>query len=261
MSITRPAIWLLGCIGCVMGCGPRETLPPLDLVQTATEQYGYFPLRVGHYNVYRIDSTIYDFAGGATAISVASLFAKEVVADTFRDLTGVLTYTIERYERLQPDHPWVLRSVGTAQRTADQAIRTENNLRFLKLVFPMTRRSEWDGNLWIDPDREIAIADERMRPFANWRYEVDSIDVRAKAGSFTFDSTLLLTEVNEQSVVEWRKSRVRYAKNIGVVWREQYILDSQYCNKVPPPADCATKPWLEKAERGYILRQTLIAYQ
>jgi hypothetical protein len=99
-----------------------------------------------------------------------------------------------------------------------------------------------------------------MRPFVNWRYEVDSIDVPARVGIFRFDSTLLVTEVDEQSVVEWRSSQVRYAKNVGVVWREQFILDSQYCNRVPPPADCATRPWLEKAERGYVLRQVLTEY-
>jgi hypothetical protein len=44
------------------------------------------------------------------------------------------------------------------------------------------------------------------------------------------------------------------------VKREQWILDSQYCNQTPAPADCATRPWELKAEKGYILRQVVLAF-
>lgn len=242
----------------IAACGKREVLPPIDLDTEAAAQYAYFPLKIGQSHIYQVDSVTYDFANGGISRRATTTFAKEVITDTLRDNTGALRYVIERYERADAALPWVLVAAETAQNTDNQIIRTENNLRFLKLIFPMDRRSEWDGNRWIDPDREIAIADERMRPFANWRYEVDSIDIKSKIGKFSFDSTLVITEVDETNVVEQRFSRAWYAKGIGLVRREQRILDSQYCNKTPAPADCATKPWTEKAERGYILTQTLM---
>lgn len=242
----------------VSACGDRviEEPEPAD-----SSQYNYFPLRIGQYTVYSVDSIIYDFAqGGGTVRDSFRTFVREIVADTLRDQTGQLLYSIERYERRHDTAAWVLKSIGTAARTTTQAIRTDNNLRFLKLVFPLDRRSEWDGNLWIDENREIEIAGERMRPFVNWEYEVDSIDVPAIVGNFAFDSTLLVTEVDDKNIIERRLSRVLYAKNVGVVWREQWILDSQYCNQSPPPADCETRPWELKAEKGYILRQTIIEF-
>ena len=240
-------------------CGERSITPPRE--SQAEEQYAYFPLEIGKFVVYQVDSVVYDFApGGGVVRDSSRTFVRELVADTLRDLTGQLLYSVERYERSSPDHPWTLRSVGTAARSADQAIRTENNLRFLKLVFPMDRRSEWDGNIWIDVNREIEIAGERMRPFSNWQYEVDTIDRPAVVGQFAFDSTLVVTEADDNNVIERRYSRARYAKHIGLVWREQWILDSQYCNSNPPPADCATRPWEIKAERGYILRQVVLAF-
>jgi len=255
----RPILFFATLALLLDACGKRVTL---DYDNGAGAQYAYFPLETGKYAVYRVDSIVYDFApGGGTVRDSSVTFVKEVVGDTLRDQTGQLLYTIERYERSSDTAAWQLKSIGTAARTAGQAIRTEDNLRFLKLIFPMDRRSEWDGNVWIDKNREIEIAGERIRPFSNWHYEVDSIDVEAVTGAFAFDSTLLVTEADDNNIIERRYSRVRYAKHVGVVWREQWILDSQYCNQTPPPADCETKPWDEKAEKGYILRQVILEYR
>lgn len=242
----------------INACSERATLDPEPFDES---QYEYFPLEIGKYVVYQIDSIIYDFApGGGTARDSSRTFAKEIVADTLRDQTGKLLYTFERWERKSDTAAWILKSVATASRTKTQAIRTEDNFRFLKLIFPLDARSEWDGNIWIDENREIEIAGERMRPFTNWHYEVDSIDIQAFVGQFAFDSTLIVTEADDKNIIERRLSRVRYAKHIGLVQREQWILDSQYCNQSPPPADCETRPWELKAEKGYILWQVAIEF-
>ncbi len=247
---------LLALVALNWACTPPETgtFEPVDPVA----QYPYFPLETGKYIDYTVDSVVYDFApGGAILRDSSHTLLRELVADTLSDNTGQLRYMIERYERPNDSAAWQLKQIWTAARTATQAIRTENNLRFLKLVFPFDRRSQWNGNLWIDQYQEIEIAGERIRPFVNWNYAVDSLDVAAQIGSFAFDSVLVVTEVDETNAIERRLSRVRYAKHLGLVWREQWILDSQYCNQTPAPADCLTKPWEEKAQKGYLLRQVI----
>ncbi len=252
-------VFLLVLLG-LTACGDRIIAPPGT--DDALEQYAYFPLQTGKYIVYSVDSIIYDFdnTSGATRRDSSRTYVREVIGDTLRDNAGLLLYTIERYERFSPGDPWVLKSLNSAARTATQAIRTDNNLRFLSLIFPMDKRSEWDGTRWIDKDREIKIAEERMRPFTNWQYEVDIIDMPDAVGTFAFDSVLVVTEADDNNLIERRFSRAKYAKNIGLVQREQLILDSQYCNQTPPPVDCSTKPWEEKAEKGYILRQTVLEF-
>ena len=234
---------------------PQAPYDPAELA----EQHRYYPLEIGKFLEYHVDSIVYDFApGGGILRDSVRCWVKEEVVDTFRDQTGLLVYRIERYERKHDSLPWQIKNVISASRMGTQAIRTENNLRFLKLVFPYNRFTNWDGNLWIDQYLEIEIAGERIRPFVNWNYEVDSLDIPAQIGAFAFDSVLVVTEVDETNAIERRLSRSKYAKNIGLVYREQWILDSQYCNQIPPPADCLSKSWLEKAETGYILRQVLI---
>jgi hypothetical protein len=236
-------------------CGDRVTLPVKNL---EAEQYAYFPLEIGKYVEYVADSIVYDFSPGGTVQDTSRTWVRLVVSDTFLNQTGDQVYLIERYERKDPVNPWEIKQIDAAVRTEQQALYTENNQRFLKMVFPMDKRSFWNGNIFIDVFQEIEIAGERIRPFANWEYEVDSIDVPSKYGAFSFDSTLVITEADETNIIERRYSKAVYAKHIGLVAREQWILDSQYCNQNPSPADCTTRPWEIKAEKGYILRQSII---
>jgi hypothetical protein len=241
-------------------CADRVT-GNVDLLDP-TAQHPYFPLETGRFVEYKVDSVIFDFApGGGTRIDSSTTLVREQVGDTLTDNNGDVLYRIERFERPNDAAPWAFKRVETTSRNTNQAIRTEQNLRFLKLVFPMERRTEWNGNLWIETNREIEVAGERIRPYDNWLYEVDSIDQPNVIGPFVFDSVLTISEVEEFNAIEYRFSRVKYAKGIGLVWREQWILDSQYCNEEPTPVDCLTRPWLDKAERGYIIRQIVTNFQ
>jgi hypothetical protein len=218
--------------------------------------HAYFPLQTGRFIEYAVDSLLFDFApGGGTQRDSVRVYLREQVGEPFPDAEGALRFPIERYERSQPTDAWTLKNVWSATRTAAQATRTEDNLRFLRLVFPLDRTTRWDGNRWIDESLELIVAGERIRPFGNWSYQVEALDAPGAVGAFVFDSLLTVTEADYANALERRWSEAQYAKNIGLVRREQWILDSQYCNNNPPPADCATKPWLEKAEKGFVVRQ------
>ncbi|MFZ4634922.1 MAG: hypothetical protein ACOYNO_12005 [Saprospiraceae bacterium] len=250
----------LGCFLFLSSCADRVT-GTADLIDP-TAQHPYFPLETGRFIEYQVDSVVFDFApGGGSLRDSSTTFVREMVGDTITDNNGEVLYRIERYERADAFAPWTFKRVETAARTTTQAIRTENNLRFLKLIFPLDRRTEWNGNLWIDADREIEVAGERIRPYSNWLYEVDSIDQVNVIGPFVFDSVLTVSEVQDVNAIEYRFSRAKYAKGVGLVWREQWILDSQYCNTDPTPIDCLSRPWLDKAERGYIIRQLITNFQ
>jgi hypothetical protein len=242
---------------CCLRCSDRQTE---QLVEDPTQPYAYFPLQIGKYIDYTVDSIVFDYANGGSLQISSRTYVREKVADTLRDNSGTLVFSLERYEKVQLGDPWQIKQINTASRNSTQAIGTEDNLRFLKMVFPLDRHTSWDGNYWIDANREIEVAGERMRPFSNWSYRVDSMDIAQNIGTFAFDSVLVIIEANSSTVFERRLSRVHYAKHIGMVQREQWILDSQYCNRNPVPSDCATKPWQDKAERGYILKQTVLGF-
>ena len=217
-------------------------------------QQAWFPLEIGQATEFVVDSVVFDFG----LRDSSRTFVREVVADTFRDNTGRLAFKIERFERESPAAAWQIRHVWSTSRTASEATRTEGNLRFRPLVFPLDARTGWDGHVFLDKNLEIEVAGERLRPFGGWFFEVDSVGVPGTVGGFAFDSLLVVTEVDSDNLFERRFSRAKYARNVGLVWREQWILDSQYCNQNPPPADCATRNWAEKAEKGFIVRQEIV---
>lgn len=239
------------------GCSDRQTEQP---VMDAAGQYAYFPLRIGKSITYVVDSVVFGTGPGGVLRDSSRIFLQETVVDTLRDNTGQLIYLVERSERRSDTSAWQLKNVWSAARTTNQAVRTEDNLRFLRLIFPMDERSDWDGNRWIDPQTELVVAGESLRPFSGWRYRVDSLDVSLAVGAFVFDSALVVTETDEENLFERRFSKAVYAKKLGLVRREQWFLDSQYCNRNPAPPDCATKPWEEKAERGFIVKMIVFDF-
>ena len=65
---------------------------------------------------------------------------------------------------------------------------------------------------------------------------------------------------NQSNPFERRLVREKYAKEVGLVAREMFIFDSDYCNEEPVPLDCETIAWEDKAEKGFILRQVIIDF-
>ncbi len=238
----------------LIACTKRET----DQAQDFGYQYGYFPLEIGKAIEYQLDSFIYDRdADGRIAIDTVSVRIRDQITDSV-SFGGGVNYIIVRSELRNGN--WVPVRTMQAGKDEKMAWRTEDQFRLIKMPFPMTRRSEWNGLTFVNTETEVEFRQNRLRPFTNWEFEVDSIDIAKTIGNFTFDSTLQITEADNTNAIERRFSRVIYAKNIGPVYVEQWILDSQYCNQVPPPSDCETLPWEQKAERGYILRQTVVSF-
>jgi hypothetical protein len=247
---------LFGLLFVVLACSKRET----DTVSDNSYQFEYFPLSVGKVLEYQLDSIVFELdTNGMKTLDTISLTVRDVFTDTIRNGAGELNYIIVRSE-LQPNGQWTPVRTMQVGRNAQHAWRTEDQFRVIKMPFPMTRRSSWDGLTYINRDVEVEFRSNRIRPFSNWEFDVDSINVRNTVGDFVFDSTLQITEADDVNAIERRFSRVIYALHVGPVQIEQLILDSQYCNQVPPPADCETLAWDKKAERGYILKQVLTKY-
>ena len=257
-TMRKKQIWFLvfAVLIVLNACGKRET----DTLNDTSYQYGYLPLSIGQSIEYQLDSILFDTDTlGVRLLDSLTSMVREEVIDTNRSVSGDLEYKIVRSE-LQPNGSWrPVRTIITG-RDAQKAWRTEDNFRLLKMIYPMDRRSEWDGLTWINRDIEVEIRNNRIRPFSNWAFEVDSINIPRNIGAFSFDSTLVITEANDVNAIEKRFSRVVYALHVGPVYIEQWILDSQYCNQVPPPSDCETLPWELKGERGFIVRQTVTKY-
>jgi len=177
------------------------------------------------------------------------------VTDSFPDNEGRLVYRIERFERKDDTEEWRVNDVWTAAVTDRQAERIEENLRFIKMVFPVSDNTNpWDGNKYIDENLVISVAGESIFIFKNWLYEYREIGVPFEVNGLNFDDVVTVYQADEENFIELRSSYERYARGVGLIEREILILDTQCI------AACVGETWEEKAEKGFIVRQRIRDY-
>ncbi|MCB9080413.1 MAG: hypothetical protein H6555_01750 [Lewinellaceae bacterium] len=252
--ITLGGILLLSVV--VIACREERLQPDIDY------GYDYFPLKLGAERIYLLDSLVFDPAPGGTRIDSTRLWVREVWADTLRGPAGELRYRVDRYERYREEDPWQIRAVYTEQREALRAFRTEDNRQRIALIFPLQADSRWNATGFFDPLQPVTIAGEPIEMYKGWSSEVTQWDEPWQAGDLAFPRTAVIQLADFTSLIEIRQCQERYARGVGLVYREFTILDTQ-CQVCCQGnfSRCSSLPWREKAEKGMIIRQTLFAYR
>jgi len=199
--------------------------------------YGYYPLDTGMVWIYDVDSIIYDNFTDPVTIDTISFQIKEYVESIFEDNEGRDAYRIEVYKRMDEDNDWEIDNVFYANKTRETAEKIENNLRFIKLVFPVSLGKTWDGNSYIEAKDDLEYLD-------NWEYQITNVGGSFNVGSETFTNTVTILQEDELNVVEKRKGVEVYEHGVGMVYKELIKLDRPN----QPLGD-----W----ERGFIINMSL----
>jgi len=188
----------------------------------------YFPLVVGKYITYQLDSTVYINFG--SSVAVHSYQVKYAVDAKITDNLGRPAYRIIRYIRNTATDPWASDNTFAAVPTGNTVELIENNLRYIKLVSPVRDGYSWKGNSYI----ETTSLNSDLKYLNDWDYTYDSVNVKTTVGAFSLDSTLkvdqrdetLGTPSNPALYSERNISNEKYTKGIGLVYR--YFLHTEY---------------------------------
>src|SRR5690606_37036466 len=100
---------------------------------------------------------------------------KELLESTFIDNAGRLVYRLERFKRDSSHHEWQIADVWMVTNTDLRLEKTEENVRILKLIFPVKEGESWDGNAY-NNEQEVD-------------YEYASVNEALSLGNFTFMET------------------------------------------------------------------------
>lgn len=211
--------------------------------------YDYYPLELGQERFYAVDSIVYDPVPGGTARDSSRTLVREIVADTLRDLQGQLLYRIERYERKDASLSWEIRAVYAEQQNGRQLFRTEDNLRQIKLVFPPLEGSFWNAFAFFPEITRQEVAGELLEIFKGWTPQIRTSGSPWAVNGRSYGETVEVRLAEFETRIELRRVSERYARGVGLVYREMYILDTQCI------AACQNQSWEQKAEKGFILRQ------
>lgn len=233
---------------------------------TVVKGFNYYPIEVGKYITYQLDSIIYGRPPLCEYPFIRDTFShqlKEEVVDTFEDNTGTLNFIVERYLRKDESEPWVVVDVWNTKMSDTQVERVEENLRFIKLVFPVSDNVSWNGNAFFQ-DTSVVVGAEVIDFYQHWsaEYEYENIDQPEEINGITFDSVMTVVQsAASENLVAHRSSIEKYARGVGLVYKEMLILDSSCCIDANGGLTaCIDLPWELKGEKGLILRQKVIDF-
>ncbi len=219
--------------------------------------YEYFPLEVGKYITYQVDSIVYNIKSEGT-IDTTSFFLKEEITDTLFDNENRINYRMERSVRATLDDPWVLKDIWVSLRTENTAERVEENVRFVKMVYPLEEGNTWDGNQFVDKATIISVAGETLELFKGWEVsEVGTIAEPETIEGIFFEEVTTIFHAQNENLIEIREVTEKYAKNVGLVYKKMRILDTQCGGDL---AICEGQVWEEKAEEGFILEYRVVDF-
>jgi hypothetical protein len=237
----------IGVLFLLPGCEKKtETFNTLPLSD-------YYPLVKGKVYYYRLDSTVP--APFGTALLVKSYLAKDTIEATFTDNEGREAFRIFRFIRdTAQTTPWVFASTYIATPVNNRMEYVDNNLRFIKLVAPVTNDYSFKAHTYIDTKSLNS-----MVPYLDeWEYTYANVNAPFTVRGRTFDSTVTVLQHDETTPegpfnpnsYQQRNYGVEvYAKGIGLVYKE--FLHWTY-QTTPPPS---------KFEDGsYGVKLSLISY-
>lgn len=184
--------------------------------------YEYFPQDSGHYVIYQVDSIIISTffpAGSPERADTQQYVCRELIESTWEDAEGRPGVRIEW--ACNPDTSQDLEStvprIWHAIRTASTAEKIEDNLRYIRLLFPPKQGLTWQGNAFINITSDI-------KYLQDWEYEIIEVDVPKTINGLQFDSTLTVLQVDNENLVEKVYALETYAKGVGLVYKESLSL-------------------------------------
>jgi hypothetical protein len=244
--ISRISFVLLIAGVVIFGSCETEILPELP----GYEQY--FPTDEGRIWEYQLDSIIYR---ETVPNDTQRWFVREEVGPEYTDLEGVPSFPVMRYRRRNPSENWRYDNTWVIRRWEGRGEYVENNLRFVKLVFPIREGDSWNGHLFFSDLENIPVV-ESCNNYAflyDWEYRYTGVHQAGIAGSFSFDSTLTVQQAGEQNLIEFNSAEEHYATGVGLIKRRFDHLTTQNI--------CPECPWSDKAECGFSVIQTLVYWE
>ncbi len=222
-------VWFIALFfGSLAACTSSEVAPdPTRL------GHDYFPMKVGSYRIYDMDETNYALIGPEHRVYQL----RERVMDSTIVSSDEIRYTLHRETREDSTQAWSLDSVWTARVDIHRAIVTENNVAFVKLVFPIENELEWDGNAY--NARSIELYNFLNSPADTTLYDE------------LYSELWTVVQRDDGENFLGRDDRYEiYARNVGLIVKSVHVWE--YCQQ-----DCSSE---NQIVAGRDLTQVLIEY-
>jgi hypothetical protein len=194
----------------------------------------YYPLATGQYHIYDVDSVHFN---DVTLTSDTTTYQVMEVVDSVTLIesgTDPLTwYELKIYRRNNDTLPWQQTHFAEAGISSERAERSEGNLHFINLVFPVMQNKTWAGNAHMSDSTGSIYS-------TNWQYRYTNTDTVVQYLN-TYDSCIVVSQYDNQNLIEKDIEWEVYSFGVGLVYKESVHVQRQ---------DIANPIWTP--EKGYI---------
>ncbi len=223
----------------------------------------YFPLEIGSIKTYKIDTIYFQLQGKQIHTDTVQWIVTETITDTSRAEDKRLLYHIQRTMRKPQSEEKISVREWLAWEENGAVVLQIGNLPYIKMQKKLHLGSQWKPNAYFDAQSiSVEIKSNFIRPYSvPYLAEAMSLSKASYDGHTTQDSILTVQLVDfDDNYVEKRYSIEKYAPHIGLVEKEEWILNTQCRIKGGDPNDCTGLPWTEKAEEGYIMHKLILSW-
>ncbi len=188
----------------------------------------YLPLVTGKTFIYKVDSTIFnDFDG---TIDYKHGFIMDVIDTTYKDILDSNAYYIKRFVKSDTQANYTFQQVYFITPYNNRIEQVQDNLRYIKLVFPITYLGTWGGNDYIN----TSSSKELYHWIGDKPYSYRDLGKPYTNDSLSFPNTLtvfqansLLGDTNKAEITKFGELTYgleKYAKGVGMVFKEVFYL-------------------------------------
>jgi len=176
-----------------------------DTVVNPNLNHNYAGLAVGNFVIYNVDSIAYDDV--TASVSTSQFQIKEKIESQLVDLEGDNSYRIERYRKEKDSINWVLIDVWSSKLVSTNYQKVEENVRFIKLVFPIRANKTWNGNI--------------KNNLGEQQYYFSAVHQPAIIGGFPLDSVSTVSQIEDINLISENLFEEKFATNIGMVYKRE----------------------------------------
>lgn len=215
MKVSHIAI-LLVLVCFVVACTKQTVQPsPTNL------GWDFQPLDKGHFVIYEVDSIIYDDFD--KTIDTFQYEMMDEIGDEFQDDQGRVSNYVLRYQRKNSSEPWVVLHVFYITQDEFKLEWQENNLRFIKMVYPVQLNKKWKGNAFLPTQNNTDI-----QWMNDWDYQYTDVLTNYNTGLRNYKNCHIIEQAdfteglpdNPNAYSAHTFSQEVFSKNIGMVYRE-----------------------------------------
>lgn len=211
--------------------------------------YDYAPVTIGKYVVYDVDSTIYSELGDTTYYKYR---IKEKLEEELLDNEGRPAIKLVRYVKYYSpsvsydNMSWTIKDVWTYTKTNTTLQVVEEDVRYVKLIFPVKEDATWNGNA--------------QNTFGERNYLYKYFDRKETVNGTTFENVVYVEQKDDKSknAIHREFFIEKFSKHIGLIYKE---IKDLYSNNVTVfPNGSGIVPVEQRIEKGVIYKMTYVTH-